>query len=338
MVTTRRALPVLFLISLSGILVGCASDSEDDAGSSADRVTAGAGRVESLFVPISNYETSTSKTAKVATLKLRSSSEAVAVKRCHQYLIAGRDIIVCRDDKTEIVMDGKYGDDFTRWARVRFSDGSAPEWFNCDKVSERSLSKETYGSVTGHQCTPQASNTDADKLGAAVDVDPTLNDSPTSSVYLPTIWAKKPAETWASWSAKLAKAAPDGEYVGYGRTSSKKCKVKVKTTDGKTEVKIVSLDESGAEGRLNASVQLDETSVYGGFRQDDVMQEVASASRKASVLIVSSETETTTKDYYSRNLRVVRYPETPASVDAGQSAIFVNENYCQRLSPAIPAW
>jgi hypothetical protein len=333
--TLARVLPGLLL---SVILAGCSTDATDDAAPASDESNVTAGRVESFFVPISELETSTTRTAKVATMKIRNQAEAEAVKRCHQYRIADRDMIVCRDAKTEIVMDAEYGTDFTRWARVRFANGGAPEWFTCKQVSERPLFQDAYGSTTGHECKPKAADADARKLGDAVDAEPVLNEHPTNYVYLPTNWAKTPAESWSTWAEELAKAAPAGEYIGYGRSSSKPCKVKVTSSAGKTEVAVISLDANGAETRVNARIELTEDSVYGGFRKDDVKQAVASASRPASVMIVSGETETTTNEYYTRNLRVVRYPDQPASADAGHSAIFINENYCQRLSPAIPAW
>jgi hypothetical protein len=77
--------------------------------------------------------------------------------------------------------------------------------------------------------------------------------------------------------------------------------------------------------------------VYGAGRWDGVPQQVSSATRPASVFIVSAETETTTQTYYARNLRVVRFPPTPASVEAGKSAVFVGEDYCQRLTLPAPA-
>jgi hypothetical protein len=56
------------------------------------------------------------------------------------------------------------------------------------------------------------------------------------------------------------------------------------------------------------------------------------------VLIASAETETRTDDYYARNVRIVRFPDAPASVDAGHTAIYIDDNYCQRLSPGLPAF
>lgn len=55
------------------------------------------------------------------------------------------------------------------------------------------------------------------------------------------------------------------------------------------------------------------------------------------MLIASSVTEAKTQDYYARNVRIVRVNDGPANVEAGHTAIYIDDKYCQRLSPQLPA-
>jgi len=76
----------------------------------------------------------------------------------------------------------------------------------------------------------------------------------------------------------------------------------------------------------------------GAIRKDGLPQKVSSAARPATVLIASAETETHTDDDYARNLRIVRFPDAPASVDADHTAIYIDDSCCQRLSPGLPVF
>jgi hypothetical protein len=115
--------------------------------------------------------------------------------------------------------------------------------------------------------------------------------------------------------------------------------VKIAKKGDGLEVQIVGLDAAGTtETRVQAKLELSSTMTYGATKKDNVPQKVTSASRPATVLIASAETETRTDTYYSRNFRVVRFNDAPASVEAGHSAIFIDDNYCQRLSPRLPAF
>src|SRR5262245_55983961 len=114
------------------LLAGCAASTDDDAAGGDESAVIEGGKVESLFVPLSDLESSTTHTAKVAMVKLRGVDERVQVKRCHQYWRRDQDAqqaIVCRDGNIEIIMEGKSGTDFTRWARVRFASGGEPQFF-----------------------------------------------------------------------------------------------------------------------------------------------------------------------------------------------------------------
>lgn len=320
-------------------LAACAAPNEGGEGLAEDDVTAG--EIEEMFIPISNLELSTTRSAKVAQIKYRGRAEIDQVTRCHQSSFRFTEIIVCRDEKIEIVMDASHAFEanFKRFARVRFADGRPAATFLCPQVSAREFNEETYGGMTGHRCKPESKLTEQGKTAfEAADAAPVLEKHPTRKVFLPTLWAKQPAEKWSDWSDEFAKAAPVGEYVGYGRSSSKPCKVKITEEGDGYKVAIHSLDASGAEGKLQAQAVLSSQTTYGAFLGRDISQEVASTARPASVLIANSETETTTKDYYARNVRVVRFPDAPANADAGHSAVFVDDDYCQRLSPAIPAW
>ena len=340
-----KTVSALSLVLGSLVLGGCSSSGEVQDPQSTDEAVTGS-KIENIIVPLSDLETSRTHSAKKATIKLTSVAGAQTVSRCHQYLVTSpreQAITVCSDDKVEIVMDGKYGTYFTRWARVRFANGSPEALLNCVQTDAHEFSTEAYGGITVQKCTPAARATQAARdLFAVVDADPTITEYPTRSVYLRTLWTKTPAETFAgNWDAKLAKAIPDGEYKGYGSSSSHPCKIKVKTTDGITNVQVVSLAADGAE-RVNAKVDVSPKSVTGAFSKSGVPQQVSSASREASVLIVNTATDTATTDYYSRNVRVVRFPDVAdgarANPDSGQSAVYIDDNYCQRLDPAIPAW
>ncbi len=322
------------------LLAGCAAEANDEP-QTGDDDNLTAGNIEQVFIPISNLEMSTTHSAKVAKIKLKNDAAMQDLARCHQYYVDGasrREAIVCRDDKREIIMDAAYGDAFTRWARVRSADGK-DQTFTCKQISEHEFSQETYGGTTGHLCTPKATlSADAKAFFADMDADPKVDEFPTRSVYLPTNWKKSPPETWAKWNETITHAVPVGEYVGYGSTSAKKCKVKIAKEGDGLNVQIVSLDAAGAEGRVQAKVSLSSAFTFGATRKDNLPQKVSSATRPATVLIASAETETRTQDYYSRNFRVVRFPDAPASVEAGQTAIYIDDNYCQRLSPNLPAF
>jgi hypothetical protein len=312
-----------------------------DAAAEGDENEVRAGGAQEVFLPVSNLETSRTRSAKVAKLKLRGAAAMAEIARCHQYYLSGeerREIIVCRDGERELIMDAAYGDDFTRWARLRTPTG-ADQTFTCKQVSEQEFSRETYGGTTGHLCKPKGALTaQAKALFAAVDADPVIDEFPTRSVYLSTNWKKAQPETWASWSEKISRAVPVGEYTGFGSSSSKKCKVKIAKKGDGFEVSIHGLDDSGAETRTQARVELSSANSLGAIRKDGLPQKVASATRPATVLIASAETETRTDDYYARNVRIVRFPDAPASVDAGHTAIYIDDNYCQRLSPGLPAF
>lgn len=331
------ALPLLALA-----FAGCAADTETVASGEEDVVS---GAIEELLVPISDYETSRSKSAKVAKIKIKGKETAEELARCHQHYVDGmsdarREIIVCRDDTRELVMDSEYGDDFTRFARARTKDGK-DQFFTCKQVSQQDFSPYFYGGMTDHSCRPIAqSRLDArgKSLFVRVDAEPTLDEYPTRSVYLPTFWKKTQPETWASWNDVISRAMPVGEYVGHGSSGSKKCKVKVAKEGDGIAVSIHGLDDLGAEKRVQARIVLSSATTYGAMKKDGVPQKVSSATRPASVLVASAETETRTDEYYARNLRIVRYPDAPASVDAGHTAIFIDENYCQRLGPKLPTF
>lgn len=324
---------------LSAAATGCAASAED---TDADESEIREGSVQEFMLAFSDLETSTTHSAKVAKMKIKGRASQEELARCHQYAIGGwnSDIIVCRDGKREIIMDATYAmeDSFTRWARIRTPSG-ADQMFLCKQVSQRDFSTETYGGMTGHLCKPKTVvSAAAKKLFATIDAAPEFSEHPTRAPYLQTNWAKDRPETWTSWKKKISAAAPVGEYTGYGRTGSKKCKVKIAAKGDGYDISIVGLDDSGNETRTNARIELSSTMTYGAHRQDNVPQQVASATRPATVLIASGETETRTRDYYSRTFRVVRYPDAPASADAGHTAMFIDDNYCQRLSPALPAF
>lgn len=329
------------LVALFTLAAGCAAPTGDQADVEGGEDEVRAGGVQEIFVPLSNLETSRTRSAKVAKVKVRGSGAMVEIARCHQYYLSGeerREVIVCRDGERELIMDAAYGDDFTRWARVRTPTG-ADQTFTCKQVSEQEFSRETYGGTTGHLCKPKAATTaQAKALFAAVDADPVIDEFPTRSVYLSTNWKKAQPETWASWSEKISRAVPVGEYTGFGSSSSKKCKVKIAPKGDGFEVSIHGLDEAGAETRVHARVELSSANSLGAIRKDGLPQKVSSATRPATVLIASAETETRTDDYYARNVRIVRFPDAPASVDAGHTAIYIDDNYCQRLSPALPVF
>lgn len=331
----RSALTLAFLATATTGLLHCAAPMGDDTEEAVDALT---GAAEEMFVPISNLETSRTKSAKVAKLKIKGAAALQELGRCHQYrLDLDHEIIVCRDDKREIVMDSSYGENFTRWARLRVA-GAKDQTFTCKQVSEHEFSPEAYGGSTGHACKPKTVDAAGKALFALVDADPTLDEFATHSVYLPTMWKHTPAETWSGWSKKFAKAMPVGEYVGYGSTTAKKCKVKIAKKGDGLDVSIVGLDASGAETRVQARAELSSAMTYGALLRHGVPQKVSGPARSASVLIASAETETRTDDYYSRNVRIVRFDETPASVEAGHTALYIDDNYCQRLTPGLPAW
>ncbi len=121
-------------------------------------------------------------------------------------------------------------------------------------------------------------------------------------------------------------------------TQAKRCKVKVTRDREATKVEILALNADGTDGRVQARAELNASSVYGAARYDVVDLAVSGPRRKANALSISAETETTTDQYYARNVQVVRFADQPSSVEAGKTAIYVGANYCQRLSPAIPAW
>lgn len=340
MKTTAAALSLLSILSLATLATGCSNDASSDPVTEDDDLTAG--KIEEVFIPISNLELSTTHSAKVAKIKYRGIAQLEDLARCHQYYIDGandkrREVIVCRDDKREIIMDAAYGDDFTRWARVRLASGR-DQVFACKQISEQEFSRETYGGTTGHLCKPKAITNEGRALLADVDADPKIDEFPTRSVYLPTNWKKAQPETWSTWNEKITKAVPIGEYTGHGSTTAKKCKVKiVKEGDG-LKVTVHSLDAAGAEQRVQGQALLSSASTYGAIKKDNVSQKISSAARSATVLIASSETETKTQDYYSRNVRIVRVNDAPANVEAGHTAIYIDDNYCQRLSPPLPAF
>ncbi len=323
--------PVAALLVL---VPGCAAD---DATTGDDEVRA-FGDVLEMLVPLSSLETHTTRSAKVARLKLRGTDQVEEVPRCHQYPIRGRaETVVCRNDKREIVMDGHLSEDVPRWARLRVPRG-ADRTFLCKKVAEREHSPEIYGGVTGHVCTPKAMDPMEAKSHFATVDDAAIGESPTERVFVPTLWKKAPPETWATWNEAIQRAIPLGEYVGHGPTSAKKCKVRIAPKNDGLEVTIVGLDEAGAETRVHARAELSSAMTFGALRSDDLPQRVANTARNASVILASSETETRTIEYLARNVRIVRYPDAPESVDAGHTAVFVDGNYCQRLSPRLPAW
>lgn len=325
------------LLSLSLFATGCAVET-DDTGSDESEVREGG--VSEFMLAFSDLETSTTRSAKAAKMKIKGRAAQEELARCHQYNPTGNwnsDIIVCRDGKREIIMDATYAmeDNYTRWARIRTPNG-ADQTFQCKQVSEQNFSTETYGGMTGHLCKPKAFNQTAKKMFQTIDAAPVFSEYPTRSPYLQTTWAKDRPETWASWKKKIGNAVPVGEYTGYGRTGSKKCKVKIAEKGDGYEISIHSIDDAGRETRLNAKMELSSKMTFGAHRQENVPQQVASTTRPATIIIAQGETETRTRDYYSRAFRVVRYPDAPASADAGHTAIFIDDNYCQRLSPALP--
>lgn len=336
---THLLLLVTSAAALSTFATGCAASAEE---TDADEADVREGGVSEFLLSFSDLETSTTRSAKVAKMKVRGQAAQQELARCHQYAIGGwnSDIVVCRDGKREIIMDATYAfdDNFTRWARIRTPKG-ADQMFTCKQVSQRDFSTETYGGMSGHLCKPKTTVTaQAKKLFATVDAKPEFSEYPTRSPYLQTNWAKDRPETWASWKKKIGSAVPVGEYTGYGRTGSKKCKVTIAEKGDGYEVSIHGLNADGTEARLQARMELSSTMTYGAHRQDNVPQQVASTTRPATVLIASGETETRTADYYARSFRVVRFPDAPASADAGHTAMFIDDNYCQRLSPALPAF
>ena len=338
-----RLTHILLLVSsatlLSTFATGCASAEED---TDADESEVRAGGVSEFMLSFSDLETSTTRSAKAAKMKIKGREAQEELARCHQYAIGGwnSDIIVCRDGKREIIMDATYAfdDNFTRWARIRTPNG-ADQMFTCKQVSQRDFSSEVYGGMQGHLCKPKAASAvtqTAKKFFAKIDGPPEFSEYPTRAPYLQTNWAKDRPETWASWKKKIGKAVPVGEYTGFGRTGSKKCKVKVAAKGDGYEVSIHGIDDDGNETRVNAKMELSSTMTFGAHRQANVPQQVASTTRPATIMVASGETDTSTRDYYARTFRVVRFPDAPASADAGHTAIFIDDNYCQRLSPALP--
>ncbi len=261
------ALSSLSLVAIAAALSlsGCAAEAGSaPAEAERDEQDATASRITELLLPRTELESSTTRTAKVATIKLRGGAEET-LGRCHQYYgpydaeaRESKDFLVCRDDKREIVLDAAYARP-ARWARVRAKTGR-DQFFKCTVAASQQLNPELYGDVVVERCLPEAS-ADAGRAALAfIDAEPVL---------------------------------PEG---------------------------------------------LSTALTFGGLRQQDVSQNVASAARPASVMILGSESETTTREYFSKNLRVVRFPDAPASVDAGHSAVFIGDAYCQRLEPRIAAW
>lgn len=332
---------ILVLAALLGApgLAGCGAR-EPAIGTEEGNATE-ASDIEKVLVSISDHESFATRTAKVATIEYRGRERREVVTRCHQYWLwnEGRpEVLVCRDSRHEIVVDAAYAPS-TRWARVRTIDGRSVA-MTCRQVSYEDRDPTLYGGVGGHLCRPAANVSHAaERLFAIVDGDPAVDESPTRTQFLPTMWKKTPPESWLEdWRPRVARALPVGEYTGFGSSSAKRCKVKVTIRDDGFEVAIYSLTADGAEGRLQRSVVLSSAMTYGGFTRDELAQKVSSAARPASVLLVSGETETTSAEYHARNLRVVRFPDSPASVEAGHTAVFVDGSYCQRLEPRLPAW
>ena len=339
-----RPHPILLAIATSFLSTlastGCAVATDEET--SQDDAEIREGGVQEFTLSFSTLENSRWRSPKAAEMKIKGRTAPEQLARCHQYSINGwnSDIVACRDGKREVIMDATYAmdDNFTRWARIRTPNG-ADQMFVCKLIAEEDFSGEVYGGAKAHRCKPKSAITaQAKKFFAKLDAAPEFTEFPVRTPYLQTNWAKDRPETWASWKKKIGAAAPVGEYTGFGRTGSKKCKVKISEKGDGYEVEILSLDDNGNEGRVNARIELSSTLTFGAHRQDSVPQQVASATRPASILVASAETSTATSDYHARNFRVVRYPDAPASADAGHTAMFIDDNYCQRLSPALPAF
>lgn len=314
-------------------LVGCktASDGQSGVKEFADAApveipsspgVGGAFGVDSVFIPIAGLEQSTNKTAKVAIIKNADGTET-RINRCHQtYIQATKtlEITICRDAAFELAMDVEYGHDNERWARLKTAAGAEVKML-CKKVSEtQPFGDESFVTNNLQQCKPTDTLTaNGQQFMAAIDAAPTAAAvrHPTGDFYFPT-------NRDGAWKQKLAAALPIGEYVGFSTTLAKECKVVVSASD----VTIFSKD-----GKKLGSVELGEATVFAWLLMPAVKQDLNGKDRDAAVLFVSAESETTTKQYYFRNLKVIRVAEQPANVDAGHTAVFVGANYCQRLRP-----
>ena len=332
----RRALLLLGVCSLAA----CAAPSGDEASAEEDEVKSG--KVKQIDLTL--YD-STDKFPRVMALELKS-GERLALARCHTYWTALDDAdlhlprwaMVCRDANVEVTLESTYmGKDekWTRWARVRFAAGGE-EVLACKEMGRQDRGGESWDSKTQQLCTPKSK---VDAYGKALFdylEKPAIEKYPTRTPYLPTMWTKK--EAWSDYAKRFAKAMPVGEYVGYGSTSAKKCKVKVAKEGDGLKVSIHSLDEAGNETRKRAEIVVDSKMTYGAHHEAKVDQEFGSSPRPASLLVASSESETNNREYFQRNLKVIRFHDEPKSVDAGHTAILVDDDYCQRLSPNLPAW
>ncbi len=323
------------------LLVGCSAGepSSSDPGPDEDDITGH--QISELSLTL--YDT-VDKFPQVVSYKLRGSNDAKTLARCHRYgtslddsqLHLPRIAMVCRDDKLEIAIESTYGDEWTRFARVRFT-GGGQEFFACKKQSETPRPGEGWDTKTEQLCKPKKLAEYGKQLFDFLDK-PVFEKYPTRTPFLPTMWTKSPPEKWSKYADTFGKALPVGEYTGFSSTSAKKCKVKVAKEGDGIKVSLHSIDDAGAETRLRGQIVVNSAMTFGAARADHVDQDLSGKARAASLVSASSETETSGRDWFQRNLRVVRFEDAPASVDAGHSAVFIDDDYCQRLSPAIPAW
>ncbi len=335
----RFRLPFLIvgLVALGGT-VGCSGSSGSATEDSELRTRA----VDEISFSL--YNTATDKFPQTVSIKYRGTTEPQIFARCHQYRTNlddpqrfGREALVCRDANLEVTIESSYGDEFTRYVRVRRATGGE-EFLACRQTAKQDRGGESWDSRTDHVCTPKRVDAYGKALFDELDKPVVLEKYPTRTPFLPTLWTKSPPEAFGTYAQAFARAMPVGEYVGFGSSTSKKCKVKVASEGDGVKVSVHGLDENGAETRLRAQIVISSAMTFGAARFAEVEQDFSGKARPASVIVASSESETSTRDYFQRTLRVVRFHDAPASVDAGHTAILVDDDYCQRLSPSIPAW
>lgn len=330
---------LLLLVGLCSLAAACAPPSGDEVTGEDDEVKSG--KVKGITMTL--YDTQ-EKYPRVMNLELKS-GEKQTLARCHTYWTSLDDVelhlprwaMVCRDANVEVTMESTYqgkDDKWTRWARVRFA-GGGEEILAC-KEGARAEGKENWDVKTEQICTPKSKTDAYGKTLFDYLEKPVIEKYPTRTPYLPTLWTKK--EAWSDYAKRFEKAMPVGEYVGFGSTSAKKCKVKVAKEGDGFKVSVHSLDDAGNETRKRAEIVVDSKMTYGAHHEDKIDQELGSSPRPASLLVASSESETSGKDYFQRNLRVIRFHDEPKSADSGHTAILVDDDYCQRLSPNLPAW